>query len=389
MNFVFSGGQPLNLHVGWNEHTMPDVARPTDGSCMTADTSSSNPHAKVAAEALEAALNAGFNRSSRTIPVPTTVSRTAQEWLVLYHRQSWLESALKFLPSEMQPKEGRLRLSLEAFRTMGSGMRALAFEASKALYPVNVEEGEIAGVPVFVVTPVDETPRRNAGRVLVNTPGNGFVLPVLTPIEAAPIANMLRVKVVTVRPRLAPEHPFPAAVDDVVAVVKRLSDSYDPNAMGIFGSSSGGLLAAQSVAKLVHSGLSTTGALGILSSSGDMYTIGDTHYTNADIDGSSDFLTGVELPPFYYSGSTPLVDPVLSPILSDLSRFPTTLIMSGTRDHMLSGSVLMHRALRRAKVQADLHVFEAMPHAHWYFGYLPESREAHEVVAEFFDRTLV
>jgi acetyl esterase/lipase len=58
--------------------------------------------------------------------------------------------------------------------------------------------------------------------------------------------------------------------------------------------------------------------------------------------------------------------------------------MSGTRDALLSGAANLHRALRRAGVDADLHVFEAMPHAHWYNIQLPEAQEALQEQANFF-----
>ena len=71
-------------------------------------------------------------------------------------------------------------------------------------------------------------------------------------------------------------------------------------------------------------------------------------------------------------------------INGDLSKFPPTLLMSGTRDALLSGAANLHRALRRAGVDADLHVFEAMPHAHWYNIQLPEAQEALQEQAAFF-----
>jgi acetyl esterase/lipase len=62
--------------------------------------------------------------------------------------------------------------------------------------------------------------------------------------------------------------------------------------------------------------------------------------------------------------------------------------MSGTRDAVLSATASFHRALRRAGAEADLFVFEAMPHAHWYMTHLPEAQEAIEVMSEYFLRHL-
>jgi acetyl esterase/lipase len=89
-----------------------------------------------------------------------------------------------------------------------------------------------------------------------------------------------------------------------------------------------------------------------------------------------------------YRGKTDPKDPMLSPIHSDLSKFPPSLLITGTRDAMLSAVSIFHRALRRAGRESELFVFEAMPHAHWYVFHLPESQEAVDVMARFFSGRL-
>ena len=84
----------------------------------------------------------------------------------------------------------------------------------------------------------------------------------------------------------------------------------------------------------------------------------------------------------YISGSDPH-DPQLSPIYGDLRTFPPTLVMTSTRDILLSQSTILHRALVRAGVPAELMVFEAMPHAFWAYVDTPESTEAFEAMAAF------
>jgi acetyl esterase/lipase len=81
-------------------------------------------------------------------------------------------------------------------------------------------------------------------------------------------------------------------------------------------------------------------------------------------------------------------DPILSPIRFDLSAFPPTLLISGTRDHTLSNTAMLHRALSRANTNAELHIFEGMPHGHWLFPQIPEAKEVHELMARFFDTQL-
>ena len=80
-----------------------------------------------------------------------------------------------------------------------------------------------------------------------------------------------------------------------------------------------------------------------------------------------------------YAGGHDMAHPYLSPVFGDFAAgFPPTILVSGTRDMLLSPTVMMHRALRRAGVDAELHVFEAMPHG----GLSGSSPEDHELQAE-------
>jgi monoterpene epsilon-lactone hydrolase len=77
-----------------------------------------------------------------------------------------------------------------------------------------------------------------------------------------------------------------------------------------------------------------------------------------------------------------LRDPYLSPLFGDFGKgFPPTLLTAGTRDLFLSNTVLMHRALRRAKVESQLELWEAMPHGGFFAS--PEDQEVLAVQAEF------
>ena len=86
-----------------------------------------------------------------------------------------------------------------------------------------------------------------------------------------------------------------------------------------------------------------------------------------------------------YTGSTPLNDPVLSPLYADLTGFPPTLFITSGRDLLLSGTTILHRAYLHAGVDAQLVVFEALPHAFWNNPALPESKEADQLMASFLD----
>ncbi len=111
-----------------------------------------------------------------------------------------------------------------------------------ALYPVNIAKSTVARVPVLIVTPVEPIPAIRADRVLICLHGGGFTTDSGARTESIPIAQLTRSKVVSVLYRLAPEHPFPAAVDDSVAVYKELLKTYQPRHIGIYGASAGSIL---------------------------------------------------------------------------------------------------------------------------------------------------
>jgi acetyl esterase/lipase len=92
------------------------------------------------------------------------------------------------------------------------------------------------------------------------------------------------------------------------------------------------------------------------------------------------------LPNDGYVGNTDRRDPVLSPVFADLKGLPPTLLLTGTRDALLGDIAALHRALLRAGVDAQLVVFEALPHTFWYHFEFPETTEALHVMAHFIDQ---
>jgi acetyl esterase/lipase len=93
---------------------------------------------------------------------------------------------------------------------------------------------------------------------------------------------------------------------------------------------------------------------------------------------------------FTYLNEADLKDPLVFPLNSPkvLAKFPPTLILTSTRAFEFSSAIDTHNALVRAGVDAELHVWDGLPHAFWYNCDLPESREAYDVIARFFDRRL-
>ena len=308
---------------------------------------------------------------TRVVPVPATISPEARKMLA------------------QAASDAAVPQTLEERRSGTDKWQAGAGEAMKKMYPANVESATVAGVPVRIVTP----PRIAADkrdRVLVNLHGGGFNSDSGSLTESIPIANLTGTKVIAVLYRLAPEHPFPAGLDDAVAVYKELLKTYSSRNIGVYGTSAGAILTGELTAKLKKLNLPLPAATGIFSGMGDFSQVGDSNALFA-LNGFSGHLD----PPRPgahdaddYTGTTDLRDPVLSPLYADLSGFPPTLFITSGRDLLQSGTTILHRAYLRAGVHAELVVFEALPHAFWNNPGLPETREAHHLMAAFFDARL-
>jgi acetyl esterase/lipase len=246
----------------------------------------------------------------------------------------------------------------------------------------------IAGVPVHIVTP-DDLSDADKDKVLIDLHGGGFNSDSGSYTESIPIAYYTKMKVVAVLYRLAPENPYPAAVDDSIAVYRDLLKTYRPEHIVIYGTSAGAILTAEVAARIKQLGLPQPAALGIFSGMGDFVRDGDSESLFA-LRGFSGHLDAPKPGPHdsEYVGSTDPKDPMLSPIYSDLHGLPPTLFVTSTRDLLLSGTVNLHRAYLEAGVDARLVVFDALTHAFWYDSNMPEAIEANHLMAEFFVKHL-
>jgi monoterpene epsilon-lactone hydrolase len=189
---------------------------------------------------------------------------------------------------------------------------------------------------------------------------------------------------------MPPEYPFPAALDDTLKVWTALMKTHDARKTGLFGSSAGGGLAMATVLRLKAQGSPLPGALFLGTPWADLTKTGDTYFANDTVDNVLVSYEGVlEAAAQLYAGAHSLADPLISPINGDLSGFPPTILISGTRDLLLSLTVRTHRKLREAGTTAELNVFEGMSHAQYLLSYpAPEAVVAMDEVARFFARHL-
>lgn len=263
----------------------------------------------------------GTAHVTRVVPLPKALSTEAQQFLG------------RAIPDGGPPE------TLIARRMRNDAFSANARIAWTKLCPNKIVEDRIAGVPVHIVTP-DGMPEANRNKVLLNLHGGGFNADSGSYAESIPIASYTGIKVVAVLYRLAPEHPFPAAIDDAVAVYKELLKTYTPDHMVIYGTSAGAMLTAEVAVKLKQLGLPMPAALGVFSATGDFARPGDTEslYTLHGLSGRLD-PPGDRAHDPYYVGNVDPRDPVLSPVFADLHGLPPTLFVTSGRDMLLSGTI--------------------------------------------------
>jgi monoterpene epsilon-lactone hydrolase len=301
----------------------------------------------------------------RSVPLPQTISPEARKVM-----------------SQPPPFT---RLPLEPMRAFMRQFEQNRRDALLATYKVSVEPGMVGKVKINTLLPADVPPdKRN--RVLIHIHGGGFSLcdAVCSYSEGIPIAGLTQTKVVSVDYGLAPEHPFPSAVDEALLVYRSVLKSYQPSQIGIFGSSAGAMLSAEVIAKIKQAGLPMPGAMEFLSGTADFAREGDSQ-SLYDTGGFSS--PGEPLPQIAaYLGATAPTDPIASPAYSDLHGFPPTLLMTSTRDLFLSGTVNFERQLHAAGVPTELVVFDGLPHGFWGSLNMPEALEAVQRQADFFDR---
>ena len=262
-------------------------------------------------------------------------------------------------------------------------LRAASAEEIADKLSVSIEQDSIDGVNVYWLTP-DTLDPKHEDHLFVNLHGGGYIMGagMSGNNEAVLIAARAKVKVLAVDYRMPPEHPAPAGLNDVAAVWKYLLKSRSADSMALGGTSAGGGLTLGSTHKFKDLGLELPGALYAGTPGGDCHKTGDSHYINEGIDRALISWHGTlrMICEEMYPGELGAAHPYVSPLRGEFENFPPTYLISGTRDLLLSDTVLVHRKLRRAGVEADLHIYEAQSHADYIKVW--DSPESYEHYAE-------
>lgn len=193
-------------------------------------------------------------------------------------------------------------------------------------------------------------------------------------------AGMMGAKVWAVDYRMPPDHPYPTPVEDCVKAYRALLRERPPEKIIVGGASAGGNIAAATILRARDEGLPLPAAAVLMTPELDLTESGDTFNTLLGIDTA---LTSRLMPAnLLYAAGHDLTHPYVSPLFGDFTKgFSPTFLISGTRDLFLSNTVRMHRALRAAGVEAELHVLEAATHIGFFSG--PESSDRNREVRRF------
>lgn len=266
--------------------------------------------------------------------------------------------------------------------------------ARKAL-DVAIKPTTLGGVPAFVLAR-EASLHGDEHTTVLHLHGGGYVFGAgeSGTGEAALVAAHTGRQVLSLDYRMPPDAPFPAALDDAVAVWRALSASTDPRRIAIEGTSAGGGLALALMLRCKDEGLPLPGALALGSPFADLTDVGDSLRTNEWVDNVIvTYDAYIAKAAKLYADGRDLREPYLSPVYGDLSGLPPTVLITGTRDLFLSTTVRVHRKLLQAGGEADLHVFEGMSHSQFLFGGVfggeaPVTEEAFRQIASFLDRHL-
>jgi epsilon-lactone hydrolase len=264
--------------------------------------------------------------------------------------------------------------------------RRVAFAPAGRLHPVPddvlVTEVTAGGVPAHWLA----APGADTGRVLLFLHGGGYELGSLRSDGelAARLGRASGMRVLFPEYRLAPEHPFPAAIDDVLAAWHWLRTDQDLSArsIAVAGDSAGGGLAAALLVATRDAGEALPAAAVLMSPTVDLTSSGASMTERADQDPFSTPALLRQLASDYLAGADPMT-PLASPLFASLAGLPPLLVQVGTADLLLSDSERLATAADQAGVDVTLEIGEGLPHVYPILLGTPEAAEATERVGKF------
>ena len=247
--------------------------------------------------------------------------------------------------------------------------------------------GTAFGVPALMVEPRS---LRVPDAVILHLHGGAYVSGSILQCRAmiSPIVAFSGVRALTFSYRLAPKYPYPAQLEDACRAYDYLRRAgYGPDRIAFVGESAGGNLALALALKLRKMGEKLPAAIALLSPWVDLAQTGESYRTLREEDATLNAEELMENAIQFAGSPERLTDPEISPLYADFTGFPPVQIHCGTKEILLSDSLLLEDAMTRCGVEAQLIRWEGMCHVFQAFGF-EESRASNRQIAAFLLRKL-
>ena len=254
---------------------------------------------------------------------------------------------------------------------------------------VEVESIDVHGIPAEWQT----VPGALKSKILLYFHGGGWIMgsPNTHRSLTIELGKVTKMRVLSIDYRLAPEHPYPAALEDCVTIYDwLLSSGIKPENVIIGGDSAGGNLTLSVLLKLKNDGYNLPAGAICLSPATDLTLNDDSYFKNAETDPELADL-GIYWWMSAYLGEADPSDPFISPLLGDLKGLPPLLFQASTSEMLYGNSVRFVDKAKAAGVNATLQAWDDMPHVFQGFSLndLPEAREAITKIGKFIQKVII
>lgn len=246
---------------------------------------------------------------------------------------------------------------------------------------VKVEKIDMDGLPAEWLTP--HTPEQSG--VLLYLHGGGYIVcsPETHRPMVASLARQANARALVVDYRLAPEHPFPAALEDALKAYRWLIAQGVPAAhITVAGDSAGGGLTLALLLSLRDAGEAPPSGAALLSPWTDLTMSGWSHVTHRKRDPMLTTEGALLASHHYLAGASP-ANPLASPLYGHFDGLPPMLIHVGGNEILLDDSLRLAEKVRAAGVEIEIKVWEDAPHVFQAFRFLPQARASLSLIAVF------
>ena len=323
---------------------------------------------------LNISVSNAWKLSERSVPPPSAASKEQNQ----------------FIGSISAPNPDTRKTSIPS--TDMEWMKLIELRESNALkfnlselerdFNVRVKTTSVTNVTVYEVFPNDyEKYLEDAALLYLHGGAYVFNGGIRGVYEAILISSYTGLRVFSVDYRMPPSHPYPAGLNDALAVYIAIADRNPKLKLALGGTSAGASLAVALTQEIKNRQLPRPWAVYAGSPWVDLTKTGDTLFTLEGLDHVLVTYDGVlAAAAKLYAAGLPLGSPLISPIYGEFDEFPPVYLVTGTRDLLLSDTIRLHRKLKVAGVKVELNVYEGLSHAEYLRN--PASIESQQVYLE-------